>query len=344
MKKLKIGVVGLGHAASDFHLPVLSQFDDVEIAICDSWKERLEDGQKRWKILPSRWFHSLDEMMDKYDPQVVYVLIPQYTWKGRPPTPHLTVVQEVLARGKPTFVEKPLAMNYPDARRLADCAFQNKVTTTHVGFQRRFHPLLRMGLQRVRERGPLLNCSFAFFKGEPPYSEQDVIPIPPNDYLTLDFIHCLDLMRWVPQSELVDFHFTTGKLEGEPTTQYHALGKFANGCTGLFTSNYRAGARVLEFQLHGIGISVYITMNPQGAHCSSMMAHIFTDNHFEKPEIVHDYEIAPNPSSQACVGFWQENRHFIDCVKKGTKTECDFSDAAKTSELCARILSKENRS
>ena len=37
-------------------------------------------------------------------------------------------------------------------------------------------------------------------------------------------------------------------------------------------------------------------------------------------------------------GQWQENRHFIDCVRAGVRTQCDFTDAAKTGELAERIL------
>jgi len=342
MSNTTVGVVGLGHAANDFHLPVLTQFEDVTLALCDAWEDRLEEGKAKWRIPAERCFGSLDEMIEKFDPDCVYVTIPQYVWRGRPPSPHCHVVKSVLAKGKPIFVEKPLAMNYTDARMLADAADKAGVVTTQVGYQRRFHPLLREGLERVRQRGPLLNCSFSFCKGEGPYTEECVIPIPPYDHLTLDFVHCLDLMRWAPQGELLDFFSTVGKVADEPElTQFHAMGKFDNGCTSIFTSNMRAGARVLEFNLHGIGISVYITMNPGGSHYSSMVATIFTDNNFEKPEVIHDHQVAPNGSSQACVGFWQENRHFIDCVREGKATECSFADAAKTNELCERILTKE---
>ena len=341
MSATKIAVVGLGHAANDFHLPVLTQFEDVEIGICEPWDDRREEGKAKWHIPAEKCFSDLDEMIDKFDPDGVYVTIPQYIWRGRKPSPYCDVVKSVLAKGKPIFVEKPLGMNYADAKMLADAAAEAGVVTTQVGYQRRFNPLLREGLEMVRERGPLLNCAFSFCKGEAPYAEDYVIPIPPYDWLTLDLIHCLDLMRWVPQGELVDFFSTVGKVDGEPElTQFHAMGKFDNGCTSMFTSNLRAGARALDFQLHGVNISVYIKMYYQGYHESAMVATIFTDNNFEKPEVIHDYELAPNANIQACVGFFQEDRHFVECIQQGIKTECDFADAAKTSELADKVLGK----
>lgn len=340
MSRMKVAIVGLGHAANDFHLPCLTKFDDVEIYLCDTWPERLSEGRAKWQIPEERCFSDIDQIMQTVALNATYVLLPQYVWRGRPPSPHQDVVKSVLAYGKPVFVEKPLSMTYAHAQELADAALAAGVTTTQVGYQRRFHPLLTEGLKRVQERGPLLNCSFGFFKGEKAYDpEVDVIPIPPYDHLTLDFIHCLDLMRWVPQSEMTEFLSTTGRVGIEPElTQFHALGKFENGCTSIFSSNMRAGARVLDFQLHGIGISVYITMAPGASHYSSMKAAIFTDNDYENPKIIYDHELAPDCSSQACVGFWQENRHFINCVKSDIRTKADFADAAKTSELCEKVL------
>ena len=342
MNKINVAVIGLGHAANDFHLPVLTQFDDVELFLCDSWPERLTESKEKWEIPEERCFNDIEKMMESVNINASYVLFPQYIWRGRPPTPHQEVVKSVLAYGKPVFVEKPLSMTYPDAKELADAAAEAGVNTTQVGYQRRFNPLLTEGLKLVRERGPLLNCSFGFFKGLKPYDpEVDVIPIPPYDHLTLDFIHCLDLMRWVPQSEMTDFFSTTGRVGVEPElTQFHAMGKFKNGCTSVFSSNMRAGARVLDFQLHGIGISVYITMAPGGSHYSSMKATILRDNDPENPKYIYDYELAPDGRSQGCVGFWQENRHFIDCVTSDVSTQCEFSDAAKTSELADIILNK----
>ena len=340
MSKTKIAVVGVGGAARHFHLPCLTKFDDVEVTLCDAWPGPLKEGMRRWKIPAERAFVDLDEMMEKTDPDGVYVLFPQYSLKGRPPSPYMQIVPATIAYGKPIFVEKPLAMNYPDATLIADAAEKAGIVTTQVGFQRRFHPLLREALKRIRQRGPLLNCYFGFFKGAKA-SHADTVDMANYDELTGDFVHMLDLMRWVPESEMTDFFSTTGRIGGEPNlTQWHAVGRFKDGCTSFFMSNKRAGARVLEFKLHGIGISAYVTMNPDGEHISSMVATIFTDNDFDNPQVIYDYQLAPNRSSQACVGFWQENRHFVDCVQQGIETDCSFADAAKTNELCQRILNK----
>jgi hypothetical protein len=82
-------------------------------------------------------------------------------------------------------------------------------------------------------------------------------------------------------------------------------------------------------------------MAPGANDYSAMKATIYTDCDYENPKIIYDYKVAPDPSMQGCVGFWQENRHFVDCVRAGTLTRCSFADAAKTSELADRVLQKD---
>jgi predicted dehydrogenase len=318
---------------------VLTEFDDVSVSICDPWQDRLEDTKSKWNIPADRCFTSLEKLIDKINPDGFYVLIPQYTLRGREESPYLEVVKSILSTSKPIFVEKPLAMNFKEAKELAEVAAKAGVITNQVGYQRRFHPLLREGLKRVYDRGSMLNCSFCFFKGEGPYKQENPIPIPPYSFLTVDFIHCLDLMRWVPKAEIVDFSSSINRVGNEPEISgFYAMGKFDNGCTSFFASNMRVGTRALDFQLHGVGISVYITMDPQGSHPSAMKATIFSDGDFKNFEIIYDYQSAGIDHESAYVGFWQEDRHFVDCVQQGIGTECDFFDAAKSCELADRVL------
>lgn len=338
MSRTRVAVVGLGHAANDFHLPNLTQFEDVEILLCEIWPERLREGCARWKIPPDRAYSDLKTLLRDGRPNAVYFLLPQFSTIDRPPAPYSEGVLAVLESHTPIFVEKPLHATAPQAMELVQAAQRCGVKTTQCGFQRRFHPMLRYGLKRVAERGPLLSCSFSFFKGRLPGKEEERTIIN-QDWLTLDMIHCLDLMRSVPKGEMVQFASSVGQAPGDTLlTAFHALGKFSSGTTSIFTSNVRGGARVLRFELHGPGISVFIMTDPQGDNDHSMVAQIFTDDDVKHPRILRDQDVLPNPTFHTCAGFWQEDRHFVDCVKAGCATECDFADAYATVELCGRIL------
>ena len=55
-------------------------------------------------------------------------------------------------------------------------------------------------------------------------------------------IHGLYLMRYLGGGDIIDFSSSMGGIKGDMVpTAFHALARFANGTTGLFSSNVRAG-------------------------------------------------------------------------------------------------------
>jgi predicted dehydrogenase len=354
MSKLNVGIIGLGHAANSFHLPCLTQFSDVDLYLCDAWDEPLKKTAKNWNIPQEKTFNDIQTLLTKVDLQAVYLLIPQYALHHRSATPYEEYAIRCLKAGKPLFVEKPLGVDTAQARRITATAKECNVNTTMCGFQRRFNPLLRYALKRIYEKGQLLQCSFSFFKGmiRPDRSEESSHDN--YDWLTLDLIHCLDLARWVPASEMISFHSTKRAYphEQKVLSEFHSIATFKNGVTSFFSSNVRVGHRILRFELHGVGISIFITSEPNdgnvpeclGTSHHDMVATIFTSdgmNPYEtlpKPEIIHAYQVAPEKTQQGMAGFYDQARHFIDCLKTGKATESSFEDVCLTEELCQRIL------
>ncbi|MBN1555372.1 MAG: Gfo/Idh/MocA family oxidoreductase [Phycisphaerae bacterium] len=354
MDKMKIGVVGLGGAANHYHLPCLTRFEDVEVYLCDAWEEPLRNTRAKWDIPEERTFRDLSEMLRQVDPSCVFVLLPQYTRDGRPPTPYEEYVATVLRAGKAIFVEKPLGVNGDQARRLVSMANSSDVRTTMCGFQRRFNPLLRYALKRIHDRGPLLQCSFSFFKGMVRKEHCEEAAFTGYNWLTLDLVHCLDLARWTPRAELVDFHSSKRvyPTQNKLFSEFHAMATFNNGVTSFFSGNVRAGGRILRFELHGHGISAFLTSEPndgtvpkeESTSHHDMVAHIFTTDGtrpygpLPEPEIVHSYDVSPVPTQQGLAGWWDQARHFVDCARDGKSTDSSFEDACKTIELCDLIL------
>lgn len=356
MGRTKVGVIGLGHAANSFHLPCLSRFGDVELVLCDAWAEPLAQACRQWGVPTERAFDDVGRMLAS-GVDAVYLLVPQYALHGRQATPYEAYAMQCLQAGKPVFVEKPLGVDRSQAQRLTSAAKRLGVTTTMCGFQRRFNPLLRYALKRVRERGPLLQCSFSFFKGMICRECSEEATHENYDWLTLDLVHCLDLARWVPGADLVNFVHSKRAYPAEQKvdSEFHAMATFSNGVTSFFSSNVRVGHRILRFELHGVGISVFITSEPndgtvpedKGTSHHDMVATIYALDgrdpyaSLPKPEIVHAYEVAPEKSQQALAGFYGEDRHFVDCVRERRRTECEFDDACLTIDLCERIVKDE---
>jgi predicted dehydrogenase len=114
--------MGLLHAAIS---NVLS--DHKLIAMCEKDRVLLTMGKK---ILPDVGFYeTVDEMILKADPDVVFVTTPTHT--------HVPLIEQILSLNKTIaiFCEKPLACSQSDAARVASLA---KDSISMVGFQKRF--------------------------------------------------------------------------------------------------------------------------------------------------------------------------------------------------------------
>ncbi|MGA2622657.1 MAG: Gfo/Idh/MocA family oxidoreductase [Bacteroidota bacterium] len=144
MEKLRIGIVGLGWVSQVFHLPVLSRFDDIEIAaVCDRDKARAKMIADKFKI--PRWYTDYEQMLQKEELHAVDVCTSTDA--------HLPITLAALAAGKDVFVEKPIARHYDEAVQMAEAARLHKKKLV-VGMNNRFRPDT-MILKSFIEKGEL---------------------------------------------------------------------------------------------------------------------------------------------------------------------------------------------
>jgi predicted dehydrogenase len=118
----------------------------------------------------------------------------------------------------------------------------------------------------------------------------------------------------------------------EYNNSFNAIIKFKGGAVGFLATNWAVGKRIHTFEMHSKGISAFI--NPDDK------AFIYADNR-EEPTIITATEAAASQDRIKYYGFYDENRHFIDCIKKGEEPETNFKDAAKTMELINRIYNSQ---
>jgi predicted dehydrogenase len=150
MKKLRVGVVGLGWVSQVFHLPMLSKFDDVEIvALCDRDKSRAVMIGERFGN--ARTYTDYLLMLQKEDIDAVIV--------SASTDAHLPITMAALDAGKDVFVEKPIARRYSEALQMAEKAKETK-RQLMVGMNNRFRPDT-MILKSFIEKGELGKIFYA---------------------------------------------------------------------------------------------------------------------------------------------------------------------------------------
>ena len=312
MDTVRVALVGAGGIANDAHCPALTELPDVEIAaICDVDERRARDTAQKFGIPRTHRGHR--EMIEETDCDAVYVLV-------RPHQMH-DIADFALRAGKHVFLEKPPGVTSEQTRQLMHTAGAHNCLTA-VGFQRRFTPITVECLGRVRQRGAVYQVLVTFLK----WIEEGAY-YGGSDLLHGDVIHIVDTMRWMAGAEAADVYSDMKAHGTSIATAHNAFVRFSNGVIGLLQSNHRVGGRQLRMEIHGDGVSCVIAPE-EGAV-------IYEQG--EEPEHLDAAELAGGPETFR-IGFLQESRHFVDCIKAGQQPYTNLADALKTMKLCDAIM------
>lgn len=130
MKTLRMGVVGVG-ALGKHHARILSQMEGVDlVGVAETRKEIAETVARDCNTVS---YADARELIGRVDAAVIAV----------PTTAHEAVASEFLREGIPILIEKPLAKNLAESRRLVTLAEQTQ-TLLQVGHIERFNPATRV--------------------------------------------------------------------------------------------------------------------------------------------------------------------------------------------------------
>ncbi len=131
IRKVKIGIVGLGNIAQTAHLPVLAKLPDVEVvAVCDPERARAQLVADKYGI--KRWYKSIDEMLAQEDEMVAVNIC-------TPTKVHYENAIAALEAKKDVLIEKPVARTLKEATEINAIAKQNQCRLM-VGMNSRFRP------------------------------------------------------------------------------------------------------------------------------------------------------------------------------------------------------------
>ncbi len=316
---VRLALIGAGDWARLRHYPVLAEMPDVALeALCDLNEARAHETADQFKI--PRVFTDYRRMLDDTRPDAVYAIM----------RPHhiFDVAAGVLQMKCNLFIEKPPGITAYQARQLAFHARENGVLSM-VGFQRRHVPLINTLKTNVETKGPIHTVEVTYIKNQPdPHCYYDGA----IDILTSDGIHAVDTLRYLAGAcngaEVTAVASSVRAIDAEFANSFHALVTFSNGVTGILKINWAAGHRVFATALHTTGASAYVEPDVGGT------LHIDDDTAGQRftPE-----QCAKSDDPLHCLGFYAENRHFIDCIKNNRQPISCLADAAKSMDLAEQI-------
>lgn len=128
--KLRIGLVGCGTIASYAHLRLLRHLHGAAlVAVADPAPEARARARRVARVPVHE---RADQLLGRGDVDAIVICAP--------PPAHAELAATSAAGGKHFYLEKPIATNLEDARRVVDAAATAGVAGA-IGFNRRFHPL-----------------------------------------------------------------------------------------------------------------------------------------------------------------------------------------------------------
>jgi len=111
LKKVKVGVVGCGVVAIAYYLPYLMKLETVElVAVCDRFESRTQACMRLFGA--KEQYLDYSEMLRSADIDAVFILTA--------PGTHAPFTLQAVEAGKHVLLQKPMATNLDDARRIAD--------------------------------------------------------------------------------------------------------------------------------------------------------------------------------------------------------------------------------
>jgi predicted dehydrogenase len=326
---LRIGILGAGGIARGIHLPALAGIPDAELrALCDHVPGRAEEAAGPYRI-PGLYL-SYHEMLKREELDAVFVLVP--------PDGLFRAAADCLLAGKHVFMEKPMGITLFQAASLRDLAERQK-RVLHVGFNRRFIPLVRELTREFLKRAPLTHVEGRFYKN----SGASFYGGCAGSFVC-DVIHVIDLVRRLAaggagKHSALKEAATLERIDPEagiPDAWYSAM-VFENGVSAGVRANYSAGGRVHQFELHGPGASAFIDLGFGGAGASGRIlynpgpgSHSISAAGADRQEIL-DFDgikLAGSEKYEVYYGYREEDELFIRTVLANP----GGTDSARTAE------------
>ncbi len=212
-QRVKVGVAGVGHMGKE-HARIYAELAEAElVGVHDS---NPETARKIAAKCRTRAFASLEEMVEAVD--AASIVTPTMT--------HLAIAEPFLRRSKHVLVEKPMAMDTAEARKLVDLAEKHGAKLA-VGHVERFNPVLAALEERL---------------GRPRFIEAHRLsPYPGRSTdigVVMDLmIHDLEIILHLVRSPVTSVDAVGVPVLSKGEDIANARIRFANGCVANLTTS-----------------------------------------------------------------------------------------------------------
>jgi len=139
MKKIKVGIVGMGYIGES-HIEAVRRIGFCELyAVADTNAALARSKAEYYGI--EKCYDSLEALLADPEIDAVHNCTPNFL--------HLEINKQILKSGKHLLSEKPLCMNYTQAKELLEIKKQYPCSATAVNFNYRLNPMVQEAKNRI---------------------------------------------------------------------------------------------------------------------------------------------------------------------------------------------------
>lgn len=225
-----VGSMGVNHARVNWELP------DVElVGVADFNHDKAKRVAKKYSTKP---FYNHLDLLDELKPDAVTLAVPTVY--------HHDIALDIIDRGIPLLIEKPIAFTIKEGQEIIDAA-KEKGVKLMVGHIERFNPAIT-ALREFISQGELgrIFQMDAHRQGPFPARIADV-------GVVVDLaVHDLDVMRFVSQKEIIRVYAETEKhIHSQYEDLLTGLLRLEDGIVGTLAINWLTPTKIREFIVTG---------------------------------------------------------------------------------------------
>ncbi|MGA4799728.1 Gfo/Idh/MocA family protein [Streptomyces lavendulocolor] len=293
---MKIGCIGLGDIAQKAYLPVLATVPGAELHLQTRTPATLDRVAGTYHVPAGRRHTDLDSLLAAgLDAAFVHA----------PTSVHAEIVTRLLEAGVPTYVDKPLAYELDESRRLVELA-ERRATGLAVGFNRRLAPAYAQCLDHPRELILMQKNRVG-------------LPEDPRTLVLDDFIHVVDTLRFLLPGQIEHTDVRARIRDG--LLHHVVLQLSGDGFTAIGMMNRMNGSTEEILEVSGQDTKRQV-LN---------LADII--DHKGQPSVRRRGDWVPVARQR---GIEQAVHAFLDDVRAGRTLSA--RDALATHELCERVV------
>lgn len=332
-RKFGVGVLGTGWVSGE-HIKAFRQNPHTEVvALLSRDRSRAEEKAREFNLGQCRSYTDLDEMLKSDEIDIISVCTPHHL--------HAPQAAAAAEAGKHVVVEKPIALNVDELRRLHRMVDKSRVKSI-VSFVLRWNPLFQNIKAMLADQ--IIGRVF--------YSEVDCLHSVDSSYTGYHWIrqkdggssllsvgcHAVDALRWFVEAEAVEVMSCANYSKDNPLGYEYepnsvSLIKFADGTMGKIASSMEA---VMPYTFN------ILLLGDRGTIRNNQ---VFTNRWPGQTTWATVPTILPDTAEVSHHPFVGEINHFVDCILSDRESHCNVADAVKTHEIClaAGISAQEGR-